>query len=289
MATEISNWGRWGQDDELGALNLLTPNAVLNAVRLVKKGVVYNLAVPLERDGPQAPGFQKTWRVTYHNEEQSPARSRVSDDVVIMMTHSGTHIDALGHYSQGGKMWNGHDQAEVTGEGLQWAAVHQVSSIVGRGIMLDIAAYKGVEHLQKGEIITPQVMDGCAEAQEIEVVPGDTLLIHTGWYTVFRQDRGHWEQGEPGPDASLGEWLKAKDIVAVGAGNVGVEAKPSVLRQETGASLHLAALRNLGVYLIENVNLQELARDRVYEFLFVAAPLRLTSATGSPMTPLAIV
>ncbi len=284
-----NNWGRWGPDDQIGALNLLGPEAVLKAIGLVNKGKVYNLAVPLERDGPQAPSFQKTWRVTYYLEEQSPARSLVSDDVVTMMTHSGTHIDALGHYAQGGKMWNGHDQSPYADDGLRRAAIDQVSSIVGRGVMLDVAALRGVEYLDRDQVVAPEDLDACAHAQGVRVQSGDVLLLHTGWYRLFERDRTLWEQGEPGPDASLAEWLKANDIVAVGADNVGVEAKPGALRQETGASLHLAALRNLGVYLLENVNLDELVRDKVYEFLFVGAPLRLTGATGSPLTPLAIV
>ena len=206
-----------------------------------------------------------------------------------MMTHSGTHIDALGHYAQGDKMWNGHDQAPYADDGLQWAAIDQVSSIVGRGVMLDIAAMRGVESLELGQVVVPEDLDACAQAQGVRVQSGDVLLLHTGWHKLFEKDRGLWEQGEPGPDASLAEWLKANDVVAVGADNVGVEAKPGALRQETGASLHLAALRDLGIYLLENVNLDELVRDKVYEFLFVGAPLRLTGATGSPMTPLAIV
>ena len=275
--------------DERGALNLLGPEMVLKAFGLVKRGRVYNLSVPLERDGPQAPAFQKTWRVTYYLEEPSPAHSLVADDVVTMMTHSGTHIDALGHYSQGGKMWNGHDQTPHNKDGLDWGAVDQISHIVGRGIMLDVAAHKGAEHLDLGEVVTAADLDACANAQGVGVEPGDILFIHTGWNRVFRSNRTLWEQGEPGPDASLAGWLKANDIVAVGADNVGVEAKPGALRQETGLSLHVSTLRNLGVYLIENVYLEELAAERVYEFLFIGAPLRMTGATGSPMTPLAIV
>ena len=287
--TVPNNWNRWGPTDERGALNLLDTHMVLKAFGLVKRGRVYNLSVPLERDGQQAPTFHKTWRVTYYLEEQSPSHTLVADDVVTMMTHSGTHIDALGHYSQGGKMWNGHDQAPQASDGLEWAAVHQIPPIVGRGIMLDVAAQRRVEHLCLGELVTAADLEACGNAQGVRVEPGDVLMIHTGWHRVFKSNRTFWEQGEPGPDASLAEWLKAKDVVAVGADNVGVEAKPGILRQETGQSLHVAALHNLGVHLIENVNLEELARDRVYEFLFIGAPLRLTGATGSPMTPLAIV
>ena len=283
MTQEVSNWGRWGPDDQLGMLNILSAESVLKAVRLVKKGVVYNLAVPLEKDGPQVPWFQKTWLVTYFSDGLHADGSGVTDDVLTMMSHSGTHIDALGHYVRDGKMWNGGGASEVSGTGLGWGAIHNVSAIVGRGVMLDIAAYKGVEHLGLGEVITVEDMESCAAAQGTEVLPGDTLLLHTGWYKVFKQDRSLWEQGEPGPDHSCGPWLKEKDVVAIGADNVGVESNP---RGEL--PLHVVMLRDLGVYLLENINLDELARDKVYEFLFVGAPLRLTGATGASMTPLAL-
>ena len=124
---------------------------------------------------------------------------------------------------------------------------------------------------------------------DVEVRAGDVLLVRTGWYTVFQNDRALWESGEPGPDASCTAWLKEKDIIAIGADNAGVEAYEAKDRDPTGARLHITALRDLGVYLIEHVDLEELARDQVYEFLFIAAPLRLPGATGSPMTPLAMV
>ena len=284
MTEEVSNWGRWGPDDQLGMLNILNAESVLSAVRLVKKGMVYNLAVPLEKDGPQAPQFYKTWRVTYFSDGPHPDGSGVADDILTMESHSGTHIDALGHFWRDGKLWNGRSAFEVKASGLGWASIDNVSSIVGRGVMLDIAAFKGVENLGLGEVVTAQDMAACAEAQGVEILPGDTLLLHTGWYRVFKRDRALWEQGEPGPDQSCGPWLKEKDIVAIGADNVGVESKP-----RGAMSLHVVALRDLGIYFLENINLDELVRDKVYEFLFVGAPLRLTGATGASMTPLAMV
>ena len=131
-------------------------------------------------------------------------------------------------------------------------------------------------------------MDACAKAQQVEIQPGDVLLIRTGWYTVFHRDREQWGKGEPGPDAGCTEWLKEKDIMAIAADNAAVEAYVAEGRSPTSPRLHITALRDLGVYLIEHVDLEQLAREEVYEFLFVAAPLRLPKATGSPMTPLAM-
>ena len=284
MTEGVSNWGRWGPDDQRGMLNILTAESVLKAVQLVKKGIVYNLAVPLEKDGPQHPGFYKTWLVTYFSDGPNLDGSGIADDVLTMESHSGTHMDALGHFWRDGKLWNGRSASEVSGSGLGWAAIHNVSAIVGRGVMLDIAAFKGVEHLGLGEVVTAEDMAACARAQGVEILPGDTLLLHTGWYKVFKRDRSLWEQGEPGSDQSCGPWLKEKDIVAIGADNTGVESTT-----RGALSLHVVALRDLGIHFLENINLDDLVRDKVYEFLFVGAPLRLIGATGGSMTPLALV
>ena len=286
---EISNWGRWGDDDQLGALNLMTPESILAAVRLVRRGTLYNLAVPLEKDGPQYPSFHKTWHVTHYTTDPRPGASNMADDVVTMETHSGTHIDGIAHFWRDGLLWNGRSADHVTSYGLNWAGIHHMPGLVARGVMLDIPRLKGVPHLGLGEIVTPETMDACARAQGVEIRPGDVLLIRTGWYTVFQTNRELWNQGEPGPDVSCTGWLKAKDIIAIGADNAGVEGYENKNRTPLTPRLHTTALRDLGVYLIEHVNLEELARDRVHEFLFVAAPIRLTRATGAPFAPLALV
>lgn len=285
----INNWGRWGEDDQIGTLNLQTPEKILKAMQLVKKGKIYNLSVPLEAEGPQHPMFHKTWQTTFFTTNENPCAFQVADDVVTMVTHSGTHMDALGHCWNEGKLWNDRGTDNVTSYGIEWAGIDNVPGFVTRGVMLDLPRFKGVEHLQMGQVITAEEMDACADSQQIEIRSGDVLLIRTGWYKVFHNDRELWGKGEPGPDASCTAWLKEKDVIAIGADNAAVEAYVSEGRSPTSARLHITALRDLGVYLIEHVDLEELARDEVYEFLFMAAPLRLPKATGSPMTPLAMV
>ena len=287
--TSVSNWGRWGTDDERGALNLVTPERVLEAIRLVRRGIVYSLAVPLEKDGPQHPIFHKTWCVTQLVTHPGPGACNLADDVVTMETHSGTHMDALGHVWADGLMWNGRGAEHVTSFGVGWAGIHNVGGIVARGVMLDLPRFANVEHLRLGEIVTAAMMEDCARAQRLEIRPGDVLLLRTGWYRVFQKDRELWNQGEPGPDASCTAWLKDKDVVAIGADNFGLEGYTLRERSFQKPQLHTTALRDLGVYLIENLNLDDLARDGIQEFLFVAAPLRLTRASGSPCSPLAII
>ncbi len=286
---EIHNWGRFGDDDELGMLNLQTPASILAALRLVEHGRIYNLSVPLEADGPQHPMFHKTWQTTFFTTHSDPCAFQVADDVVTMVTHSGTHMDALGHCWTDGTLWNGRGSEHVTSYGIDWAGIENVTGFVARGVLLDIPRHKGVEHLGLGEVVTADDMQACADAQRVEVRSGDVLLVRTGWYTVFKRDRALWESGEPGPDASCTQWLKDREVMAIGADNAGVEAYVAKNRDPKSPRLHITALRDLGVYLIEHVDLEALARDAVYEFLFIAAPLRLSKATGSPLTPFALV
>ncbi len=282
---QLSNWGRWGAEDERGSLNLITPELVRCAAGLVKTGKVYSLAVPLAANGPQWPPRHKLWQVTQFRNDQFGSGS--SSDALMLSSHSGTHMDALCHMWYGNQLYNGFNAAEhVTSYGVTRAPIDRVSSIVGRGVLLDIAAWKGVDHLSLGEAITAADLDDCAQAQNIAIRPGDILAIRTGWLRVFAQDRALFDSGEPGLDESTLPWLKMHDIVAVAADNHGVEVMQRI--PPPGYPFHSIVLRDLGIYLLEEVNLEELAADRVYEFMFIVAPLRLSGGTGSPVNPIAI-
>ena len=158
--------------------------------------------------------------------------------------------------------------------------------MVGRGIMLDLPASMGIEHIKPDYTVTGEDLDRAADAQGVTIETGDIVLVRTGWYTLFEKDRELWRSQFPGPDGSLKPWLIEKDICALGADHPTVEAKPPVYNS---APLHRYALRDLGIYLMESLDLEDLARDRVYEFLFIGAPLRMTGASGSPWNPLAII
>jgi kynurenine formamidase len=281
----VSNWGRWGAADERGTLNLLTPELVRQAAGLVKTGKVYSLAMPLAADGPQWPARHKTWKVTTHG--LRPAGYSSADDVVTMHSHSGTHIDALCHIWYDGRLYNGHPaQEHVTSAGATRNAIDRAGWIVGRGVLLDLAGWKGVEHLGSGEPVTASDLEGCARAQQTKLRPGDILLLRTGWIRLFGRDPERFNRSEPGIDTSTLPWLKAQDIVAVGADNHAVEVMSSVPPPDL--PVHKGAIRDLGLYLVEYLNLEALAADRVYEALVVIAPLALTGGIGSPVNPLAI-
>lgn len=280
-----SNWGRWGATDERGTLNLLTPTIVQQAAGLVKTGKVYSLAMPLEAEGPQWPSRHKTWRVTTFR--NPPGERGSADDVVAMHSHSGTHMDALCHIWYDNQLFNGYSAAEhVTSTGATRNAIHNVPFIVGRGLLLDIAGWKGVDHLELGEAITAADLDACAAAQGVTVQPGDLILLRTGWMHIFHSDRALYNQGEPGIDTSTIPWLKAHDIVAICADNQAIEVFSEMPPPEL--PVHAAAIRDLGIYLVENLNLDALAADKVYECLLVISPLPLTGAIGSPVNPIAL-
>jgi kynurenine formamidase len=281
----LSNWGRWGPADEQGSLNLITPAMIVRAASLIKTGKAYSLAVPLEANGPQWPPRPKTWKVTHYRND--PGGGGSAGDAVMLHSHSGTHMDALCHAWYGNQLYNGFSVAEhLSSDGSTRAGIDKVPCIVGRGVLLDIAAWKRVDHLAFGEPISAADLDQCAAAQNVAVQPGDILLVRTGWLRVFFQDRALFDSGGPGIDESTLPWLKQHGVVAVGADTYAVE----VMREMPPAALpvHPVALRDLGIYLVEALNLEELAADKVVTSLLVIAPWRLTGGTGSPLNPIAI-
>ena len=197
-------------------------------------------------------------------------------------------MDSLCHLWYDYQLYNGFDVREhVTSFGSSRNSIENVPAIVGRGILLDIAGWKGVRNLPLGEAISASDLDQCAMSQKITVASGDIVLVNTGWMNIFEQNRALFDSGEPGLDMTCIEWLHKHNVAAIGADNQGVEVITSM--PPTGLPFHFAAIRGLGLYLLENLRLQALANDKQYEFLFVAAPLQLTSAVGSPINPLAVV
>lgn len=286
IGQQVSNWGRWGDSDEKGTLNLLTPDHIVQAAGLIKRGKVYSLSVPLDAEGPLWPSRHKLWHTTTIN-HKAPGRGS-SDDVITMHSHSGTHIDSLCHMWYDHQLYNGADvDAHISNKGATRNSIDNVPHIVGRGVLLDIAGWKGVPSLQLGEPISADDLDRCAAAQGVAIRPGDIVLVNTGWIKRFDHDRDGFYRGEPGLDLSTLAWLQTHDVAAIGADNHAVEVIESI--PPDLLPFHLVAIRDIGLYLLEYLDLRRLAADKAYEFFFVTAPLRLTGAVGSPINPLAIV
>ncbi|MEK7849185.1 MAG: cyclase family protein, partial [Chloroflexota bacterium] len=223
---ELSNWGRWGANDERGTLNWITPELILKAARLVKKGKVYSLSLEIHKDSPCAPHKNTPWKQGVVREDHGPTDRVVFQDFIMMNTHGVTHVDPLCHVTYGRKMYNGFPIDGNAGEaGALKCGIDKVVSIVGRGVLLDMARYKGVEHLPFGYAITPADLDGCARAEGVEIGQGDILLLRTGYLPKFDQDRSLYGNA-PGIGRATLPWLAAKRVTGVGADTVGVEVKP---------------------------------------------------------------
>jgi kynurenine formamidase len=283
-----SNWGRWGGDDESGTTNLLNSEMVRHAAGLVTRGDVYSLAAPVSPDGPNLPTRRPTWHVVAHRPRAS-GEAHSADDVIMMHTHGTTHVDGLAHFFVGDTLYNGHPSSALQPFGAQRCGMQNSGPIVGRGVMLDVAAHRGVQMLGDGEAIEPDELDACAASQGVELRAGDIILVRTGWWRLFSgsiEDRQRFYASEPGPSAACSHWFRGHDFVALGADNPGVEV---VAGWTQPLYLHRDVIWGCGGYLLEFLDLEALSRDRVYEFLFVATPLKIEGGIGSPIAPVAIV
>ena len=287
--TKISNWGRWGKDDQRGTLNLLTPGLIAKAAALVKRGKTYKLAIPVGPHGAVVSPSNQTSHTTTVRHDQGRKGRSIAVDVLSMHTHVSTHMDALSHFWYDGQLYNGYDAGAVTPhEGATKNSIENVWGIVGRGVLLDIASYKKLDRLPAGYAVTPADLEGCAKAEGVQVKAGDILLVRTGWLKDFVKDTSIYAPGTPGLGESCLEWLWHRDVVGVGADNSGIECRPPE-KEDRWLYFHEVFIRDIGGYLMEFVWLEELARDKAHECMFVASPLRIAGGVGSPISPLAMV
>jgi kynurenine formamidase len=300
--TALSNWGRWGKDDQIGTLNHVTPADVVAAAKLIRRGKVFALGIPLGASGPQRGLFGKRWNPIHTmlatGTDALAGRQDgllYADDALNMPIQSATHWDSLGHIFYHDKMYNGHHASAVDSNGLSKLGIeHARDKLVGRGVLLDIARYKGVDALKDGEGISNDDLDACAEAQKVTVGKGDFVIIRTGQMEACQQ-RGEWG-GYAGGDApglkfESCYWLYEKDLAGVCSDTWGVEVRPNETK-DVNQPWHWVVIPAMGLYMGEMFDLKELAEDcaldRVYEFFFCGAPLIIPGGTGSPINPQAI-
>jgi kynurenine formamidase len=289
--TQESDWypSKWGKDDQRGAANLLTPVKVLEAASLIKEGKVYQLGrvyeagIPLfgtrhfSLQIPQTSGPLGENKITWHEEIVSGEIGQV-----------GTQFDGLGHVGIGDLYYNGfnrHDFAKPGG--LTKLGVENVGVFFTRGVLIDIAGYKGVEHLEGGYEITLADLKGALKRQGTEIKPGDFVLFHTGWGKFWMTDNERYGATEPGIGLEAGKYLVDQHIVMAGADTWAIEVVPNP-DESLSFPVHQLFLPKNGIYNLENLITENLVRDKVYEFAFVFSPLRLKGATGSPGNPIAI-
>jgi len=222
-----------------------------------------------------------------HVDMALPEGLGMANDVIMGCTHSGTHIDAIGHFARNGCMHGGIDVREaVTGHGgLAKNGIEQTPPILRRGVLFDVAGYKQKDALDPAYAITADDLEKTAKAQAMELRPGDVALIRTGWGKLWDAAPKYvGPNGIPGPNVDAAQWLLRKGTFLTGSDTMTYE----VSEELPGCAVHGLLLADHGVQIMENMDLESLASRRIYTFLFFAAPLRIVGATGSPIRPIAI-
>jgi kynurenine formamidase len=221
-----------------------------------------------------------------HGDYVLPGGGSSASDALALGSHMGTHIDALCHFSCGGKFYGDVDvaNAQSFSGGMQRYSIDTIAPIVRRGILLDIAGQQKVEALPQDFEITPAHLEAAAKAHGIGITSGDIVLLRTGWARFF-EDAARFESQlrGPGPGVEGARWLSAHGIFAAGSDTVAFEFMPS-----HAMAVHVHLLVESGIHIIECLNLEQLAAERVYEFVFIAMPLKIRGATGSPIRPIAL-
>jgi kynurenine formamidase len=284
----LSNWGRWGPDDQLGALNLVTPEVTAAATATVRSGQTVSCARPLNTEA----AADNPAPVAHHM--IGTATEGWGADYFALAPHgfATSHIDALCHIFYEGKLFNGYAADTVTAHGATRLGIHHLQDgIVTRGVLLDIPSVRGVDALEPGEEIFPEDLEAAEERAGLRVRPGDALLVRTGRW-VWRATHGPWNVAAQaaGLDAACLAWLRERDVATLGSDAVS-DVMPSRV-EGVGMPIHEIAIVALGLHLMDNLDLDALAAacadEGRWEFLFVVAPLVLRRGTASPVNPIAV-
>ena len=302
-----SNWGKWGPDDEVGSLNYLGPEQVLAAAGLIRSGKVFTLQrlIGDPKGDPVWPGRTPAERTQILDEGDwdeggkgpaFPGGLHYADDKINAFLQGSTQYDGLGHVWYDGQIWNGYD-ARTTIGGMDKASVEPIAQrgVVGRGVLLDMARFRGKATLDKGETFTHEDLLACAQAQGVEIRKRDVVLIRTNFLQLFFEQGEAFYEGfnEPGLVYSpeLVQWFADMEIPNLTTDTIANEV---TFDPDTGVALvlHNALMRNLGVTLTEIADLEALAADSAedgqYEGLYVAAPLKVHKGSGSPVNPVVL-
>ncbi len=286
---DLSNWGRWGDDDQLGTLNLLTSQTRVAAAGLVKSGISVSLAHEVLTETALDNGNPYEHKMTAVGSSPGPW----SGDSIGVSYHgyAHSHLDALCHRFHDGKMYNGFSEELVTADGCGKLAITAAEhGLFGRGVLIDMAAFKGVDWLELETAITADDLEQWQQQTGIAIRAGDIVLVRTGRW-ARRDALGPWNVAaqSAGLHASVAAWFKQKDIAVIGS-DVALDVFPSQVETYTHPT-HLLFLVAMGTPIFDNLDLEALAleaqRQNRWEFLLTTAPLRVTGGTGSPLNPIA--
>ena len=302
MAVRVRNWGRWGPDDEVGTLNLIDDAARRRGAAAVVSGKAFALGLPLsEAEGIQL-GFvegrinptRTMVQVNQPVNADQPDWVCFSEDVVTLATQCATHWDALAHSSYGGVIYNGYPASTVSADGAARCGIHRLGTVIGRGVLLDVARALGRDVLEPGYPISPADLDAACALAGVTVEPGDIVLVRTGQMVHLRpeqRDLVAYTWPSPGLTIETADWFHRHDVAAVATDTLVFEVYPSQ-HEDVYLPVHLLHLVEMGLTQGQNWVLDALADDCAadghYTFLLDATPLPLTQGLGTPLNPVAL-
>ncbi|HJQ82966.1 MAG TPA: cyclase family protein [Candidatus Binatia bacterium] len=299
LARTVSNWGRWGADDERGTLNFVTPDVVRGAAACVRRGDVFSLGLAFGADGPQIGQGGRVNPIHLMSAIDGrlgadPDGPRYADDFITMPLQCATQWDSLAHVWYDGRLYNDRPASSIGAAGASVNGIDKVGAgIVSRAVLLDLARTRGVDSLAAGTVIGAQDLEAAERAQGVHVRSGDVLLLRTGHLAVYKRerDREAYMRRMPGLGVAAVPWLHAREIAAIATDTSAVEVIPF---EDPAVPLpvHALCIRDMGLTLGEMFDLDALAadcaKDGVWECLFTAPPLLVTGGIGSPLNPLAV-
>ena len=279
---------KWGADDERGAANHMGPKTVLKAASLIRTGRVIELGQVLRPSMPLGARHFDLYMKPTGPFTGSNRRGSNEELVVTEMGQVGTQFDGFTHQTIGDSLYNCVDMNEVmTRDGFTRLGVENVGTLMTRGVLIDVAALKGVDMLPDTYEITVDDLRQALDRQGLALEPGDAVLIHTGWGVLWDSDPDRFMATNPGIGVAAAEWLVEHDPMLLGADNQPVEVSPNP-DPEVSLPIHQIMLVVHGIHLVERMRLDELAAAGVHEFAFVVQPLKIEGATGSTVVPVAI-
>ena len=280
---------RWGAGDQRGSANHMSKETVLRATRLIRTGQVFELSHVLSGEMPLSAGRRFDLHTKRTNMTAgSNLRGSNEEMVISEIGQVGTQFDGFSHQTIGGSLYNCFKLDEIaTRNGFTKLGVENVGALITRGVLIDIAALKGVEMLPEAYEITPADLQQALSRQKQTLQPGDAILIHTGWGRLWAKDNARYIRTNPGLGIAAAQWIAKQDPMLVGADTGSVEVVPNP-DARLNLPIHQIMLVVHGIHLLENLELGELAAGGAHEFAFVVQPLKLQGATGSTVAPIAI-
>lgn len=280
---------KWGPGDQRGSGNLMSPQSVLRAARLIRTGTVFELGQTLSSAMPLfgSRKFELTTKRTFVN-PGSNRRGSNEELIYSEMGQVGTQFDGFSHQTVGNSLYNCFQLDEIsTRNGFTKLGIESVGMLMTRGVLLDVAAAKGAEMLPAGYEITPEDLEAALKRQKMTLEPGDAVLIRTGWSRLWGKENARYGGTSPGIGVAAAEWLARQNPMLVGADNPSVEVSPNP-DPKVSLPVHQVMLVVHGIHLLENLKLEELAQRKAYESAFILQPLKMQGATGSTVAPVAI-